>query len=53
MRRVFISPDCGSLILSLGSYGIMTSVRFPSCWDGVNLDSPDHMAHMRYVTTPR
>jgi hypothetical protein len=30
------------------SYGIMTSVRFPSCWDGVNLDSPDHMAHMRY-----
>lgn len=29
------------------SYGIMTSVRFPNCWDGVNLDSPDHMAHMR------
>ncbi|KAK7190507.1 WSC domain protein [Paraphaeosphaeria sporulosa] len=30
------------------SYGIMTSVRFPTCWDGVNLDSPDHMAHMSY-----
>ncbi|KAF1978751.1 hypothetical protein BU23DRAFT_586647 [Bimuria novae-zelandiae CBS 107.79] len=29
-------------------YGIMTSVRFPTCWDGVNLDSPDHMAHMSY-----
>lgn len=28
-------------------YGIMTSLRFPTCWDGVNLDSPDHMAHMR------
>jgi hypothetical protein len=22
--------------------GIMTSLRFPTCWDGVNLDSPDH-----------
>jgi hypothetical protein len=28
-------------------YGIMTSLRFPTCWDGKNLDSPDHMAHMR------
>lgn len=30
--------------------GIMTSVRFPTCWDGVNLDSPDHMAHMVSLT---
>lgn len=29
-------------------YGIMTSLRFPTCWDGKNLDSPDHMAHMSY-----
>lgn len=21
--------------------GIMSSLRFPNCWDGVNLDSPD------------
>ncbi|KAG4422181.1 hypothetical protein IFR04_004687 [Cadophora malorum] len=28
--------------------GIMTAVRFPTCWDGVNLDSPDHMSHMAY-----
>lgn len=28
--------------------GIMTAVRFPTCWDGKNLDSPDHMAHMAY-----
>lgn len=26
----------------------MTSLRFPTCWDGVNLDSPDHMSHMSY-----
>lgn len=28
--------------------GIMTSLRFPTCWDGKNLDSPDHMSHMSY-----
>jgi hypothetical protein len=28
--------------------GIMANVRFPTCWDGVNLDTPDHMAHMSY-----
>jgi hypothetical protein len=24
------------------------SVSFPSCWDGINLDSPDHQSHMAY-----
>ncbi|HWH82057.1 MAG TPA: DUF1996 domain-containing protein [Burkholderiaceae bacterium] len=24
------------------------SVDFPQCWDGVNLDSPDHKSHMAY-----
>ena len=24
-------------------------VFFPTCWDGVNLDSPDHKSHMAYV----
>lgn len=24
-------------------------VEFPNCWDGVNLDSPDHMSHMAYA----
>jgi hypothetical protein len=23
-------------------------LTFPSCWDGVNLDSPDHKSHMAY-----
>jgi hypothetical protein len=26
----------------------MVNVRFPTCWDGVNLDSPDHIAHVAY-----
>jgi Domain of unknown function (DUF1996) len=25
-------------------------VTFPQCWDGVNLDSPDHKSHMAYGT---
>ncbi len=24
------------------------SMNFPSCWDGVNLDSPDHKSHVAY-----
>ncbi|KAH8667552.1 hypothetical protein BGZ60DRAFT_377274 [Tricladium varicosporioides] len=30
------------------AYGMMINQRFPTCWDGVNLDSPDHMSHMSY-----
>lgn len=26
------------------------SIGFPQCWDGVNLDSPDHKSHMAYST---
>jgi hypothetical protein len=29
-------------------WGIRSQVFFPSCWDGVNLDSPDHKSHMAY-----
>jgi len=25
-----------------------SQVYFPSCWDGVNVDTPDHKAHMSY-----
>ena len=29
--------------------GVMVvSYRFPNCWDGKNLDSPDHISHMAY-----
>lgn len=27
---------------------VMLHVRFPDCWDGRRLDSPDHQAHMAY-----
>lgn len=28
--------------------GIMVSIRFPTCWDGVNVDSDDHQSHVAY-----
>ncbi|KAI9784611.1 MAG: hypothetical protein M1839_001833 [Geoglossum umbratile] len=31
--------------------GLRAQVFFPSCWDGVNLDSPDHKSHMSYPST--
>jgi hypothetical protein len=27
-------------------------VTFPTCWDGKNLDSPDHQSHVAYSTIP-
>ena len=29
---------------------LMMEVSFPQCWDGVNLDSPDHKSHMAETT---
>jgi hypothetical protein len=31
----------------VGSF-VEMRVRFPSCWDGRNLDSPDHKSHMAF-----
>ncbi|ORY87960.1 hypothetical protein BCR37DRAFT_390463 [Protomyces lactucae-debilis] len=28
--------------------GLRQQIFFPSCWDGVNTDSPDHKSHMAY-----
>jgi hypothetical protein len=30
--------------------GIMTAVRFPTCWDGVNLDSRKHSFFVSFFT---
>jgi len=29
---------------------LMFQLVFPDCWDGVNLDSPTHKAHVAYMT---
>ncbi|EOO01129.1 hypothetical protein UCRPA7_3317 [Phaeoacremonium minimum UCRPA7] len=31
--------------------GIMANHRFPTCWDGKNLDSPSHQDHVAYPET--
>jgi hypothetical protein len=31
--------------------GWRVTVTFPTCWDGKNLDSPDHKAHLAYPAT--
>ncbi|GAA5945455.1 hypothetical protein JCM10213_005991 [Rhodosporidiobolus nylandii] len=28
--------------------GLRGEIRFPSCWDGQNLDSPDHFSHVAF-----
>lgn len=28
---------------------LIQTIKFPNCWDGVNLDSEDHMSHMAYA----
>jgi hypothetical protein len=33
-----------------GGQDLQMWVEFPQCWDGVNLDSPDHKSHMAYGT---
>ncbi|KAL5318248.1 hypothetical protein ACEPPN_013307 [Leptodophora sp. 'Broadleaf-Isolate-01'] len=30
--------------------GIRSNLLFPTCWDGVNLDSPNHQDHVAYPT---
>ncbi|KAL2869421.1 DUF1996 domain-containing protein [Aspergillus lucknowensis] len=34
-----------------GCSKLRSQVFFPSCWDGKNLDSPDHKSHMAYPAT--
>ena len=31
-----------------GAKPVRVRVYFPNCWDGVHLDSPDHMSHMTF-----
>jgi hypothetical protein len=31
-----------------GAQRLDLQVAFPQCWDGVNLDSPDHRSHMAW-----
>jgi hypothetical protein len=49
-------PDCskpgvnGVPLSKTEGLPIRAHIHFPPCWDGVNLDSPDHRSHMAYRT---
>ena len=36
-------PNCGTSFVRL-------TIDFPSCWDGQNIDSPNHIDHVTYAT---
>ncbi|KAI0381768.1 hypothetical protein F5Y04DRAFT_270747 [Hypomontagnella monticulosa] len=40
--------DTASLPPKMCTGGIRTTITFPTCWDGVNVDSPDHKTHVAY-----
>lgn len=42
--RAAIPTDCPS------GTEIVMEISFPQCWDGKNLDSPDHRSHMAYAS---
>ena len=43
-----VIPDQGDTIPNCGNRQVAFSILFPQCWDGVNLDSPDHKSHMAH-----
>lgn len=44
------APDTQELPTGFCPGGIRTVITFPTCWDGKNLDSPDHKSHVAYAT---
>jgi hypothetical protein len=42
------APDAQTLPTGMCDGGIRSVITFPTCWDGKNLDSPDHESHVAY-----
>lgn len=42
-NRTFLENQCGD--------GLRLELAFPSCWNGVDIDSADHKSHMAYPST--
>jgi hypothetical protein len=43
------NPDGETLPKAMCPGGMRSIITFPTCWDGVNLDSPDHKSHVTYT----
>jgi hypothetical protein len=44
------APDAETLPKAMCPGGMRSIITFPTCWNGVNLDSPDHRSHITYTT---
>ncbi|KAF1975790.1 hypothetical protein BU23DRAFT_529689 [Bimuria novae-zelandiae CBS 107.79] len=44
------APDTQTLPTGFCAGGIRTVITFPTCWNGKDLDSPDHKSHLAYAT---
>ncbi|KAK3936853.1 hypothetical protein QBC46DRAFT_366606 [Diplogelasinospora grovesii] len=44
-------PDSQALPKGFCAGGIRSVITFPTCWDGKNTDSVDHMSHVAYPTS--
>jgi hypothetical protein len=42
------APDTQTLPTGFCAGGIRSVITFPTCWDGKNLDSPNHESHVVY-----
>ncbi|TPX11108.1 uncharacterized protein E0L32_007969 [Thyridium curvatum] len=43
--------DTAALPSKMCGGGIRSTITFPTCWDGKNVDSPDHKSHVAYPST--
>ncbi|KAF2189233.1 hypothetical protein K469DRAFT_626136 [Zopfia rhizophila CBS 207.26] len=43
--------DTESLPNKMCNGGIRATITFPTCWDGKNIDSPDHKSHIAYPSS--
>jgi hypothetical protein len=43
-----VTKPSASIPTCPGSSYLSAKITFPGCWDGKNLDSPDHRSHMAY-----
>ena len=49
----YVSWGCGdherNHPIDCGSKNVVAHIKFPECWDGQRIDSPDHKRHMAYA----
>ncbi|KAH6618374.1 hypothetical protein B0J18DRAFT_493262 [Chaetomium sp. MPI-SDFR-AT-0129] len=43
--------DTASFPTGMCHGGIRTTITFPTCWDGKNVDTPDHKSHVAYPSS--